>query len=980
MVFGKRPIVTVLASVAMLVAIGGRCAAAKDAVRTLENDLIRAEFDENGLTAIHDNATGSDIRFEDEGFSVTIDGSVLDSDQMGQTFLVPGKTSMGCEFSTNDQKWTVAVTYTLPQGRAYLTKDLVVNPAWPRGRDRRIEGFNPPPPPKTTRIEHVDVLRCKLVSDFPFVQRIRSGAFLRQADKDRAQTAKVGLFFAIDNPFIDEQKDGHISVSYNPDMDWPQGGIGFHSDTAFIGVYHPMGNLYRRDMVPEWRYVAGPPPPGPALDWAEIDAITQCEQTRITDRHEKSNRVHVGWCENDYQIDVSTPDGRAEYKRIIDRAAEVGCRDVLFAPSNSGVSSLAENTDAWGWENLLWLGLGQKVRKGQFEPGKGELPASVREMLDYAKSKDVKLLAYVYPSLPFMQDPAWTAWIAKANEKPGGYLGADTGNPGFQDWFVNQLVAFQQQTGIGGYSFDHWWIAYDRASSKYAQWDGCRHVLEELRQRVPDIVIDGRQQYQQFGAWTWLAGSYPHPTGTDEQPQSFRAFPDLHIDRVSADRQRYAAWWYRIENFCPPELMPGFITHQTPRIDAKGQMRRDRFRAADWDYLGWRYSLISSIATAPFNHVVNMLPARDPEEYAAFGESDRKYLRDWLDWTDQNADVLRNVRPIVNQPMLGHTDGTAAFKGDHGFVFLFNPNYRAMPADFTLDSSVGLVAAKADEWFEIRQLYPDAEKGRLIFDRHPFWKAGETVSIELAGTDAMVLEVTPAPAPASITQPVLFGAVGTAEIRGAGLVLTGVKGEVGTSRQVPVLMPTGTGEHVSTVSVNGKPIDIFERHDTSITLGLDFAGYPMRHCPQIGRYDPKFAGGVLKRDVLIPKRIFDQLAERKRRWPVHYTDDDLRATWLGPDRLLLFVDVADPDDKMQVALKIDDKQIPLAAAYSSIFANATERTFVGWYADVSALAPDVKHSVELTLPKLEAGRFQGLFLDNIETEYTDEVIATQTPK
>jgi hypothetical protein len=49
--------------------------------------------------------------------------------------------------------------------------------------------------------------------------------------------------------------------------------------------------------------------------------------------------------------------------------------------------------------------------------------------------------------------------------------------------------------------------------------------------------------------WVWLAGSYPHPTGNDEQPESFTPYPDLHFDRVSADRIRFVNYWYRNYQF-----------------------------------------------------------------------------------------------------------------------------------------------------------------------------------------------------------------------------------------------------------------------------------------------------------------------------------------------------------------------------------------------------------------------------------------------
>lgn len=49
--------------------------------------------------------------------------------------------------------------------------------------------------------------------------------------------------------------------------------------------------------------------------------------------------------------------------------------------------------DAWGWENILWLGLGQKIRKGEWNIASDPIPPSIQEMLDYGKSKNVKLVA-----------------------------------------------------------------------------------------------------------------------------------------------------------------------------------------------------------------------------------------------------------------------------------------------------------------------------------------------------------------------------------------------------------------------------------------------------------------------------------------------------------------------------------------------------------------------------------------------------------
>jgi hypothetical protein len=52
------------------------------------------------------------------------------------------------------------------------------------------------------------------------------------------------------------------------------------------------------------------------------------------------------------------------------------------------------------------------------------------------------------------------------------------------------------------------------------------------------------------------------------------------------------------------------------------------------------------------------------------------------------------------------------------------------------------------------------------------------------------------------------------------------------------------------------------------------------------------------------------------------------------------------------------------------------RCFLGWWWDATALAhgaAGTPHSVEVVLPKLSPGQFQGLFWGNVETIRTDQV-------
>jgi hypothetical protein len=927
--------------------------AAAGQTSVLHNEYLRAEFSGCSLSALVDVPSGFRIRFANETFSLTLDGAKLTADgtfRGGVESAAPG--TLTCGYGSS--RFKIRVVYELRPGWRFMTKQIFIEPV-------SSSGF------------HVDEIQAFAATMTPAAREElplsqgRFGTLLRYSGDGAASSGPLfGSFLLYQNPFNEIEDTGQAVVtSYPPDMDWKPDYGPFVSDRFCIGLHRLSGRPFPAEAIPEWKYVPDYPSylaSVSSIDMAEADALVECVRAFLLYRPEKSIRVHVPWCENDYQIDVATPNGWEEYQRIIDRAAELGCRYTLFTPANSGLSNLKENRDAWGWENVLFFALGQKIRKGEWNPARDPVPSSLQEMLAYGASKNIRLISYSYPSLPFLQNPEWTKW---AGDKAGGRFGADTGIRSFQDWWIGNLVDFARVTGAGGYSFDHWWISYDNASSKYAQWFGCRRILETLRERIPGIVIDGRQQYMNFGPWTWLAGSYPHPTLTDEQPESFTAFPDLHTDRVSANRQRFAAWTYRMQRFCPPEIMPGFITHQSERSDAGNVMRRDRFRPRDWDVLGWKYSLLSSIATAPFNHVVNFIPARDSDEYKALSEEDKCWFREWLDWTDTNAAFLRRIKPIIGQPMIGRIDGTAACDGDRGFVFLFNPNYRQQETEFALDASIGLVRGSE---FLLEEIHP--EKGRLI--GQPWmgiWKLGDRVRIQMGGTQALVLEIKPVTGDLPVA--LLFNARGRATLQGRSLALSGVEGEIGTVRRIAVRIPAGV--KIARLTVNGTELP-FQQHAQVVFAQVQFSGDLFRQCQPIWTYDPAFTGGTIRAAFKIPRRVRYQLLRRQDAWPVNYTNDDLLAPWLGSHRLLLFAQIFEPDESALPILTIDGQPVGIRKAYNSVYAHSPERTFLGFYADVSFLEPDTEHRLTFTVPALAAGRFQGLFFENVEPEYTGAIL------
>ncbi|MCX6226655.1 MAG: hypothetical protein NTV01_18225, partial [Bacteroidia bacterium] len=625
---------------------------------------------------IKDHDWNHPIELDSVNFIITINGKEFRSDRMDIARTIKSDSSVTHFYETGE--YGFRLMNELKPGWHFLSRQLFID-------SKKTDVF---------KVNRIILFSGKVKNRIKETFQLTGGKYglSFRLESEDINHADNGFFMLIQNPYVKYEADGQdVKLSYDPEMNWNPANGSFPSDRMCIGTYRLTGNTFRQDMAPEWVYEPDPAgflAGGSRIDYAEVKAVTDCARAFLIGQPQKGVRVHVGWCENDYQINMATTEGRTEYKRMIDQASATGCKYVLYTPDHRGLTSLDNNADAWGWESLLFLNMGQKIRKGEWMPKRDPIPADIQDILDYAKSKNIKLLAYAYPSLPFMQNPEWTEWRTKIGQKPEGYLTVDTGLRSFQDWWVNLLIDFYEYTGIGGYSFDHWWIAYtDDAglvSSKYQQWFGTRRILEELRRRVPEMIVDGRQQYHGFGTWTWLAGTYPHPLMTDEQPGSFNAFPDLSTDRVTAGRQRWVAWRLMTRDFTPVEIRPGFITHQTQRGDAKDVMRRDKYRTRDWDYLGWKFNMISAIATAPFNHVVNYLPARDEQEFNAFTKADKQFFKKWMDFTDGNAGYLKNIMPIIGQPMVGRCDGTSAILNNKGYIFLFNPNYRKMNAEFHL--------------------------------------------------------------------------------------------------------------------------------------------------------------------------------------------------------------------------------------------------------------------------------------------------------
>jgi hypothetical protein len=243
----------------------------------------------------------------------------------------------------------------------------------------------------------------------------------------RSNSSSLGIFATWQNPF------GHYSVTSNNQIVTSSYSIGMNtsylSEGFLIGFYQLSEFWHTND-----------------INYAERKAYEKSTTFFYPiPQRERSIKHAVGWDSNDYQIDISTANGMNEYKRLIDSCSQVGIKTLTFSPSNSNVSRRQDSTDGWGWESILFLTLGQKIRLEQWKPYRDRIPPSIQQLLDYAESKQVKLVPYVYPPLGYRSQGKDQAWLYPSSHCRS--VCASLASIEFQQYFLQLLIDFAKVTG-----------------------------------------------------------------------------------------------------------------------------------------------------------------------------------------------------------------------------------------------------------------------------------------------------------------------------------------------------------------------------------------------------------------------------------------------------------------------------------------------------------------------------------------------------
>lgn len=790
----------------------------------------------------------------------------------------------------------------------------------------------------------------------------------------RWPSRSLGTFVSVANPFgHHEIKQGKLYAGYRGRLDesTAQEGSWIWTEPAVLGPTSL--SKYSNEGV----------------NSGERVAFMRCVETYYMDHEMRKNRtvkVHVAWDVNDYQIDVGTEEGRIEYRRLIDRNSQYGVTHMVFEPQNTLHSNRFESTDGWGWEDLLWFSMGIQLRKGKWDPRTDDVPEDILDMVRYAAGKGVQMMAYVYPCLAFEKMRAHFTGKAAGNILSLAPVEV-------QDYMIEVMTAFMRKTGAAGFAWDHD-ITAGPATLEYAQWRGWMRILAALRTQFPDMVMDHRQTAHAWGPWYQLAGSYDEPIAGDENPETYGVpITSLSTDHVAADNTRLTNYKFSTQQLIPPMRVPGFIFHQTERTDDDGQNYCTQLSKScvnnsntrDFDLMGYKYSLLSTIGTAGLNNVMTYIPARDLEEFNLLPQKDVDFVRDWLKWTDEHLLELGNTQwiPTLRGPGLGGVDGTHSMYEDEGFIFLFNPNMFSLNITLSVDESLGLQNSTRGLAWEVHELYPNAGAVGT-------WQHGDQPVVYVPGSEARVLRLMKSAAESHGARLLHAGAaLGKLRLREPGVLeVHKVSGPAGRESEVAVLvqdLPAGEAGGYR-LSVNGVDCGPFVQpgRGSSVTAHVHFAGPSLlRAMPVGGPPLPNFTGGWFNTTFEIPQALKDQLMDRGQRYPVPWTFDshscglphcvdDSKATWLVPTRLLLSPFLAQPKDSMKLEMWLNGKLVDLKRSYNSR-GRQVHSCFLGFYFDASSLKADTPHTLQLKLPRIAAGSFQGLFWENVETVYTSEV-------
>lgn len=782
-----------------------------------------------------------------------------------------------------------------------------------------------------------------------------------------------GLFTDIENPFFrTKAESGSVSLRYEPSLILNPGDT-YESDPHYLGVYarsgrmlsdHPLPTLTIDRPLTRFRNPCGHIP----LDWNEIQATRRFALAYLAPRLERFTcALYMYW----YPIEPlwkatneTNPEDaelEAKYKRVVENFAELGGDLIIFNPlfpytrpssDSSGYWNVAPENSSAG--HILALAQEKGIDCGFY--------------MGVAAHGDQGNAA----GLPFAEE--------KQHWKKTDLAGARSGENciacrEYGDWWFdvqrNTIARFNLKfwswdpgpgNGSFCYSREHGHIP---GKGSYKGWREATRLTGRLKEEFPELKLMAFYGRKEYGLWGLkhfdMHESYWEQTILAEATKH----PDLHDDRINADGSRYQSWWN--ENF---RFLPTAMNHAL--VHRIGENSYDSRLPKAWDMLGWRYALLSAIASSGAA-VACILPENlnDVPEFVAF-------YKQWLGWAREHFDYVRYQVSLGDQVRPGGVDIYARIRRDHGFVFLCNPAPRPARVEIALDATLGLQVQGS---FTLRELHPASD--RLYFDllhQRGIFTTGDAVSINVPAYEVCLFELERFSA---ARLPLIFGATGRVETSLEKIALEEMLGQPGES--VELMMLTEKEQEAPAVTLNSTGVSWTTAGSYRRAL-MRFAGKALPRAldswrlPDGKRFTFPFHEAAdtldLETEVFFDASIKALLA---RNTPTNLAEyqhllEEWRQTlphsfaWARPDRLWFVLPFTDADHVREVSLHLDDRPVPLEWFAPQLppqwraFRPNSSRIIA--YADLTDfVAFGAVNRLALHLRGLGANQFLGPFLD-----------------
>ena len=452
----------------------------------------------------------------------------------------------------------------------------------------------------------------------------------------------------------------------------------FDCDLNFYGSYEIWGELIqpclnKTQIKTNGRYHPRyrNPSEGISLYFSEIQAFRH-----YTDNYFECDKKLFKFMVYDFFGNMTQrPENNEEYQaylKHIDTAAEMGCDTILLNPlfpnkipdanENSYWELFPNNTYA---ENILVYAKSKGLKVGMYTGTAGNSEYGNSSMICYAdteqwKKKDIKGNISTENCLA---DDSFTDWYIKVQSNTIKKYGLD-------------LWSWDPGPGNGFFCFNNS-HGHIPGAGAYKGFRNSLKVMRRLKEEFPNLYIEGFHGNKEYGLWGFKYIDQHEAFWENEVYVMNPIYSDLSVDRITANNIRQQSVWNHYFRFMPETLNHG-ITHRMIQSCWMKLLDLDKV----FDYVGWKYALLSSIAVG--GSITPTILPYEPDKIHGYVD----FYKKWIEFAKNIFPLSRYTIPFGAQVGCG-IDGYSKILKNEGFVFLFNPFPQNIEFEVTYNRRIG---------------------------------------------------------------------------------------------------------------------------------------------------------------------------------------------------------------------------------------------------------------------------------------------------